>query len=311
MFGKRRMPLAFSIAELKAALERSLGFGIRSLTQLKSVNAANFKAVREHDGFAFTVKCIPPWRREQFEKLIVHAQEMKGTKAAFRLFERECPPSFRGYDLVCLNWCEGKGIPADGLTERELVDFLDDYRTFSAALQKATRILPQYEFVRWRAEALGKCRGFWGGLLRPVVEMAESELTGFRGDRLRVTHGDLHPGNFAFDRGRVSGFFDIEGFTWGYPAWDLVRYFIFSCEHLHWYECRRRRRLFGHFRTAVRQMGYPCDEWIASINAYWLEKVDKKTHGRSRIGPFQALPLLADAGLYRRFRAVVFDIMSA
>lgn len=308
MFGKRRTRQTFASGELRAVLETSLGFRLRALTPLKSVNALNFKAVREGDGFVFTVKCMPTWRRIRFEQLLVHLREMEGSKTVTRLFARECPRTFGDYDLVCLTWCEGTGIPADRLTEAQLIGFLEDYRAFSDAMQKATCILPQYEFVRWRAEALEKCRGFWGGLMRPIVELAEPELTGFRADRLRVTHGDLHPGNFAFSAGRVSGFFDIEGFTWGYPAWDLVRYFIFSCEHLRWYQFRRRHRLFGHFQTAVRLMGYPCDEWIASINAYWLEKVDKKTHGR-RIGPFQALPLLAGVGLYRRFREIVFGII--
>lgn len=308
MIGKRREKPKFSVGELRAFLEDSLGFELESLKMLKSVNALNFKAIRRRDGFAFTVKGIPVWRRDGYDRLTVHLREMEGSKTVSRLFERECPPSFRGYDLLCLTWCDGTGLPVDRLTDEELLGFLDDYRAFSEAMQKATCILPQYEFVRWRAEALEKCRGFWGGLMRPIVELAEPELTGFRADRLRVTHGDLHPGNFAFSAGRVSGFFDIEGFTWGYPAWDLVRYFIFSCEHLRWYQFRRRHRLFGHFQTAVRLMGYPCDEWIASINAYWLEKVDKKTHGR-RIGPFQALPLLAGVGLYRRFREIVFGII--
>ena len=301
MIGKYRMKPCFSTGELKARLEKSLGFGLRSLECLKSVNAVTFKAVRAGDGFAFAVRCVPERQRDRLERLIAHLREMAGSKAVTRLFERECPPTFRGYSLICLTWHEGRSVSADRLSEQELIAFLDDYRALSDAMQRATHVLPQYPFCGWHAEVLGRCRGFWGGLIRPLVEMVKPELTGFRADRLRVTHGDLHPGNFSFFGGRVSGFFDIGGFTWGYPAWDIMRYFVFSGEHLRWYEYRSRRRLFGHFRTAVRHMGCPREEWIASINAHWLEKLDKKTHGRKRIGPLQAIPLLAGARLYRRF----------
>lgn len=310
MFGKRRTSQTFANSELRAVLETSLGFRLRALTPLKSVNALNFKAVREGDGFVFTVKCMPTWRRIRFEQLLVHLREMEGSKAVARLFARECPRTFGDYDLVCLTWCEGSGIPADRLTETQLIGFIEDYRAFSDAMQGASRILPQYPFSRWREEAVEKCRGSWGRLLRPLIEMAEPDLSGFREDRLRVTHGDLHPGNFAFKDGRVSGFFDIEEFTWGYPAWDILRYFVFSCEHLHVFERRRRRRLFDHFRTAVRHLPYPCDEWIAAINACWLERVNKKLHGRAP-GPLQVLQLHAAAGTYRRLREIVFDIIPA
>ncbi len=67
-----------------------------------------------------------------------------------------------------------------------------------------------------------------------------------------MTHGDLHPKNFAFQDGRVSGFFDVEGLTLGYPAWDILRYLTFSIDHLRFYERHRTRAILSRFAQAVQ-----------------------------------------------------------
>ena len=302
--GDVSMQVDFAPGELKAELERSLGFAIRSFRRLKCVNSMNFKAVRDSDGFAFTVKCMPEWRKFGYDQTVLHLRELRGSKSVQRVFERECPERFRGHYLLCLAWCEGTGVSPDRMTVGELKAFLDDYISFSAALQSATRVLPAYPTVRWRREALAKCRGFWGGLLKKAIEATPEEESGFREDRLRVTHGDLHPGNFAFANGRVTGFLDVEGLTLGYPAWDLIRYFYFGASHLSWWRFLRRRRLMNRFATAVRHLPYDREEWIVSINALWFEQLWKKMDG-GRFGPVSIGKILIRCLVFRRFRAEV------
>lgn len=298
------MKPTFRARDLQAELERSLGFAIRSFRQLKSVNSLNFKAVRDADGFVFTVKCIPEWRRLGYDFIVRHLAELKGTLTPQRVFERECPPEFGGFHLVCLSWCEGTALFPDRLSREQLMVFLDDYLVFSRALQRTTGHVPPYPVVTWRADALAKCARGWGRLLLPRIEECGEGESAWRPELIRITHGDLHPGNFAFRDGRVSGFFDIEGLTRGYPAWDIVRYFTFSIDHLKFFERRRRRRTLDLFAEAVRHLPYSREEWIVSINATWLEQVYKKLD-KPKVGLIQVLHLRLHARLYRELRKIV------
>lgn len=294
----------FRIGELQAWLEDELGFGLSSLSRLTCVNSLNFKAVRGPDGYAFLVKCLPARRLGDYLCLTAHLREMKGTKAVQQVFGDRCAGEFRGNRIVCLEWCDGRSLFPDELTRDELVRFLEDYLALSEALQRTTLPLPGYTPKEWRDGALAACRGVWGGWLRRMVDETPEEECCYREERLRIVHGDLHPGNFAFRDGRVAAYFDLASFARGYPALDMVRYFGFAAEHLPWFRFGRRKRLFRWFGEAVRRLPYPADEWIVAINATWMERIDKKLAG----GPARPLALLhlAFAGrLYRKLRGIV------
>ena len=300
------MKQPFKTEELKAELERTLGFALTEFKRLKCVNSVNFKAVRAGDGFAFTVKCIEPRRKFGYDLIVRHLGELAGSLAPQRVFEKECPADFCGYGLVCLKWCAGGPVWPDRLSEAEMEAFLDDYLAFSEALQRTSRHIRPYPAEKWRADALVRCARGWGRLVRPHVEACKPEESFFRSEQLRVTHGDLHPKNFAFQDGHVSGFFDIEGLTLGYPAWDILRYLTFSIDHLRFYERRRARAIIMRFAQAVRKMPYSAEEWIVSINVTWLEQVYKKLCTR-RVSLLQAVQLCLHARLYRRLRQIVSE----
>ena len=116
----------FNTEELRSALEGALGFRIASMTRLDGGCALNFRAVRADDGYAFSVKCSPPERQAFFENLVKHLADMKGSKAVRRVFEERCPATFRGYNVLCLEWCPGERRFPDTLSDSELRDFLDD-----------------------------------------------------------------------------------------------------------------------------------------------------------------------------------------
>lgn len=294
----------FKTGELKAELERALGFGLRTLERLDGASALNFKAVREGDGLAFAVKCSPQSRRVMFDHLVRHLEETKATKAVSRLFEKECPPTFRGYNVICLSWCAGERRFPDQLTRSELEDFLGEYVRFSAAMQKATLIAPPDPIEKWRAGALAACRGVFG---RPLRNLIERELPAdevrYRPERLGVIHGDFHHGNFLFVGGKLNGFFDLEEFCGGYPADDIVRYFVCAAEHLRWYEQGRKRKLRQRFAEAVGFLAYPTEDWLTAIDGLLVRKLYMKT-ADGRVGAAQVVNLLFRARFYLSLKRI-------
>ena len=299
----------FETSELKAELERSLGFGLKSLVRLDGASALNFRAERESDGLLFAVKCSPKFRQVMFDHLVAHLRETEGTKAVKRLFAAECPPVFRGFNVICLSWCAGERKFPDELTEPQLIGLLDDYLAFSAAMQKATGIVPHDPMLAWREAVLANCRGIAGLGLRKLIER-ELPVEGvtYRKGLLKTVHGDFHHGNFLFMDGRVNGFFDLEEFCEGYPADDIVRYFVCAVEHLKGFGIFRLGRILERFAAAVRHLPYSREEWEVAINCLLLRKIYMKVKD-GPVGFALAINLLFRARLYRRMKGIVRGIL--
>ena len=299
----------FETSELKAELERSLGFGLKSLVRLDGASALNFRAERESDGLLFAVKCSPKFRQVMFDHLVAHLRETEGTKAVKRLFAAECPPVFRGFNVICLSWCVGERKFPDELTEPQLIGLLDDYLAFSAAMQKATGIVPHDPMLAWREAVLANCRGIAGLGLRKLIER-ELPVEGvtYRKGLLKTVHGDFHHGNFLFMDGRVNGFFDLEEFCEGYPADDIVRYFVCAVEHLKGFGIFRLGRILERFAAAVRHLPYSREEWEVAINCLLLRKIYMKVKD-GPVGFALAINLLFRARLYRRMKGIVRGIL--
>jgi len=295
----------FGTQELKEALERSLGFALRPLERLGGAAAVNFKAVRDSDGLTFAVKCSPPSGQVLFDRLVEHLETLKGTKAVMRVFERECPSTFRGYNLLCTAWCFGERVFPDRMTDGQLDGFLEDYLAFSAAMQNVKTFESERPIPQWRQEALGKCRGLPGAIMRGLVAALRPDDCSYRPGLLRVIHGDLHHGNLLFAGGRVDRYLDLEEFRMGYPADDLVRYFVCAAEHLRWYAWRRRRRTLHAFAHAVRRLRYSRHEWMFAVNACFISKLHIQTGAAPRFTIWHALNLAWRARFYREMRSVV------
>ena len=296
------MEAGFDVA-LHDALERSLGFSLKPLVRLDGEINLNFRAVRETDGLTFAVKCSPPEKHAAFAVLCGHLKALEGTKAARRLFP-DALQQFRGYDILCLSWCDGERLFPDRLTDAQMAALADDYLDFSRALQRTQPSCPPDDCVAMRRLALGKCGGFWS---RGIRRLLECELTEegvrLRPEKTRLIHGDLHHGNFLFSDGRVSGFFDFENVTEGYPAEDLIRYFVCASEHLRWYEQHRKLRILRLFRIAVTRLGYPADEWVTALNRLLIGKIARKAADRG-LGFLMTVNLLFRARYYRTMKRI-------
>lgn len=304
----RRQP--FVPADLKAELERALGFPLRSLTRLGGASAFNFRADSAVDGTVFLVKCVTTDRQAFFDALVEHLRTLAGQKVVRRLYEQECPPTFCGCNVICLSWCEGDVRFPDELTERELDGFLDDYLAFSDAMEKVATVFPPRPLPQRRADALALCRGLPGRILRRILDEMEPDARDYDPARLRTIHGDFHHGNFRFADGRIAAIFDLDEFRQGYPAEDIVRYFTCAAEHLRWYEQGRKRRMLCRFAQAVRRSPWSRREWMTAINARLLGKIHLRIRGRDRLGLMKALNLLWCSGFYRRLRKVVGQVLA-
>ena len=301
------MEAGFDLA-LHDELERSLGFPLKPLERLDGEINLNFRAVRTTDGMAFAVKCSPPEKHAAFAVLCGHLTALEGTKAARRLFP-DALQQFRGYDILCLSWCDGERLFPDRLTDAQMAALADDYLDFSRALQRTQPSCPPDDCVAMRRLALGKCGGFWS---RGIRRLLERELTEegvrLRPEKTRLIHGDLHHGNFLFKDGRVSGFFDFENVTEGYPAEDLVRYFVCASEHLRWYEQHRKLRILRLFRIAVMRLGYPADEWGTALNRLLISKIARKAADRG-LGFLMTVNLLFRARYYRMMKRAAAEAL--
>ena len=299
------MEPGFDLA-LHDALERALGFAVKPLERLDGEINLNFRAVRATDGLTFAVKCSPQAKHEAFGILCGHLKALEGTKAARRLFP-DALQEFRGYDVLCLSWCDGERLFPDRLTDEQMAALADDYLDFSRALQRTVPSCPPDDCAAMRRLTLGRCRGFWS---RGIRRLLERELTEdgvrLRPEKTRLIHGDLHHGNFLFKDGRVSGFFDFENVTHGYPAEDLIRYFVCASEHLRWYEQHRKLRILDLFRIAVARLPYPADEWATALNRLLVLKIARKAADRG-LGFLMSVNLLFRARYYHTLKRVAAE----
>ena len=297
----------FETVELKAELERSLGFALRSLERLDGASAANFRAVRDSDGFTFAVKCSPPENQARFERLVEHLESLKDSKAVRRIFEAECPATFRGWSLLCTAWCFGERIFPDRLSDEQLDACLDAYVEFSAAMQNVKTFEDARPLRIWRKMAPRMGVGLAGVVMRRLLREVKPEECDYRPELLRVIHGDFHHGNFLFVDGRVAGYMDLEEFRQGYPADDLLRYFTCAAEHLRWYEWGRKRRTLRAFARAVKRLPYSRHEWMVAVNGRFISKTLKRAWGKRRIDLGLAVNLAWRSGFYRAMRRIVND----
>jgi len=293
----------FKTEELKQALEQTLGFGLRDLTRLPGhANSLNFIA-QPAEGERFVVKCSPWPGLGGPLRLAAHLKELDGSRAIRRVYP-QAAVKFSHYAMFCLSLCEGERKMPDELSMDELHEFLREYLSFSNALQKTSRILPAMEPRLNMQHVQEMLHGPLADRLKAETarKMAPEDLV-YRQAAIKVIHGDFHHGNFLFKEGRLSGIFDLEEFRFGYPAEDIVRYFVCAFEHLRWYASARKRAIVRAFEEAVRFLPYPRHEWMLAIDGLQLRMMESKAE--RGYGPFGTLDLRRKGRLYDALRQIV------
>jgi len=296
----------FKTEELKAALERSLGFCIKSLSRIGGGGAINFRVERESDGFAFVVKCIPPENQQDGKRLMETLRVMEGVKTPVRVFADACPRMFADYMLLCLAWQEGTTIDPDRMTDRQWEAFLDDFLRLSERMQSIETMdrVPSLRDM-WTA-AHDACRGLCGRLGRSVLDKMNVDDLEYRPELVRTVHGDFHKGNLLFEGGNLVCFLDLESLRKGYPTEDIAGLLMIAARRLGMMaDHGRLRRLLSLFRQAVARLPYSALEWHTAISALYIKRLYRKTDCFRRMGPSAAFEIVARARLVNLFRRQV------
>lgn len=295
----------FKTEDLKSALERSLGFGIRSLVRLGGGGAMNYKAERASDGLPFVVKCFPRERHRTYEFLADTLKALEGVKTPERLFADRQPLAFAEYKLLCLSWREGEVVFPDLLSDEQWKAFLDDFMMFASRMQTVSTndmALPVRDLWTsvWKA-----CDGIRGRIIHPVLEHMGADDLDYRPELIRTVHGDFHRGNLLFCKGKLSCIMDLESFRKGYPAEDICALLMITARNLKKSEHVRLERLLSLFRQAVDRLPYSSHEWLMSINALYMRTLCRKTDNLRNLGLFKVLELRGRDRISEMFRQQV------
>ena len=262
----------FDIGELRAFLEEKLETRFVRFDLITTCSRPeNFRA-ETADGRRLAVKCVPAEKtriRYFADHFVPHLEELRGSRAIQLVGS---PLKFADCTVAVVEWCLGRRVMPDRLTDAQFAELVSTYREFSASLQNVSQVLPPRPNLKVREKALAllsapSCR--W---LRDFVERALTDgVLAYDASRLRVIHGDFHHGNFHFDGDRITGVMDLEDIRYGYPADDWVRYIVCAAEHLHWFDFAGRRRLLERFVGLLPEA--PADEWREAVGGLLIRKI--------------------------------------
>lgn len=292
-------------AELKRVLESTLGGKIARMDLVQDCSRPENFAVRMADGVRYAVKCckLTPSTTYYVDATIAHLQELEAAGAkSIRLVK---PPFYFGenFRVVITSWCFGERIMPNKLTERQQDEFLKCYREFAECMQHTTHVLPPNDPRKVREEVISKItEPTFNRLFASVMPWFGDEYFAYRNDELKVTHADMHHGNFFWSGDEITGFLDLEDFRYGYATDDLIRYIVCAAEHSLWYDFQAKRRLLKIFKRMIPL--YPAHQWHIAIN--WL--LIRKAHRRLRKTSSKTwyyLNMKFRIGLYRKLHAMV------
>jgi len=287
-------------------LERSLGFALSEFRRLPGGSSPNFKAVRASDGLPFLAKFLPGFRSRAYRAVVSHADELAGEKIAHRLFAY-APEKVGDISFACFEWCEGRHVLPDELSEDGLKAFLREYLGFSEALQKVSVFEPEDPFMKWRSRILAIERRCVAPIRRFVEREIPESAVARRPGLSKKVYGDFHHGNVLFRDGKVYRYLDLESIGIGYPADDIVRYFACAMEHLPFGGFYRKRRMLDAFARAVKFLPYSLHEWEAAINAAILRKFDGRSADEFNV--FVVANLLYRAKFYLNLKSVARSVL--
>ena len=116
-------------------------------------------------------------------------------------------------------------------------------------------------------------------MLRPLLDLPLEECTYRRGERLQVTHGDLHSRNYGFNGQEFAYFYDIDNVLWGHAADDLA-YTVLDRAQRRSVSGARFDRCVEILRRMVEYFGGETREWRVAINRKRLRQAASKVERR-------------------------------
>ena len=212
-------------------------------------------------------------------------------------FDRPLP--FADGFVTCVEWRDLEQVPPEAWSDAQFESFVAAYRGFSAALARTADVGEHEDDEAYRAEIVRYAAGHplrrW--LLRELLALPPEERTYLPGERLTVTHGDLHSANYGFRGERFDCFLDLDNILAGNAVEDLAYTFLDRAQRKSTGRAAFAR-LAELLARAVAAFGRPAREWRVGINRKRL----RQAASRIRRHPHSIIAALAIRG--RDLRAV-------
>lgn len=193
----------------------------------------------------------------------------------------DAPVPLDGGFLSCIEWAPSESVPPEKWTDAQLESFMSAYDSFFAAAQETPDVgAPEDDessFAVIRDYATRHPRV--AGLLKPLLDLKPEERTYRPGERLSVTHGDLHSRNYGFCGEQFAFFYDVDNVLWGYPADDLA-YTVLDRAQRRSVSGARFDRCAEILRQFLAHFGRPVREWRVAINRKRLRQAASKIQRR-------------------------------
>lgn len=215
------------------------------------------------------------------------------------------PVPLAGGFLSCVEWMPTETVHPEAWTDGQLESFMAAYDAFSAVLQRVTQVGPPDDDAAFFGiiEDYVHRLPFVRRLLKPLLDLPPTERTYLAGERLRVTHGDLHSRNYGFCGEKFGAFFDFDNVIWGYPADDLA-YTVLDRAQRRALTKAQFDRCVEVFRRLMAHDGRSAREWRVAVNRKRIRlavsKIQRRLHS-----PLPAIDIALRDGRIRRFMRAV------
>ena len=178
------------------------------------------------------------------------------------------PIDFGEGSVLCLEWKEGRTVPAEVMSDVQAESFLEGCVKLSRTLARfpeGARPDEEDDPVHQHAviAAYSSRHPVLGRLLTGLACLPEEERT-YGARPLVPIHGDLQPKNYGFSGDEMSAVYDFEELTLGLACEDAAYAFTERCRRLG--PGRRRERLIELFVRMVKMSPWSSDEWRIAVN---------------------------------------------
>lgn len=189
----------------------------------------------------------------------------------------EVPVPFADGFITCLAWQPSEFVPVERWTDEQLESFLAAYAEFFAVLQRTDDVGDaEDDAAIFRTICSYAARHpLAARLLRPLLTLPLEERTYLPGERLAVTHGDMHGRNYGFRGEKFAFFYDVDNVLRGYPTEDLA-YTVLDRAQRRSVTGARFLRCVEVLRRMMARFNRPPREWRVAINRKRLRQAASK-----------------------------------
>ena len=263
-----------SAEQVLAELRRRLGFSSATLSPLSQTGDSRIYELTA-DGHVWFVKW-PDEMARMYPLLKAAGDCPYLPRSAF-----DAPVPLAGGFLSCVEWAPSETVHPEMWTDGQLASFMAAYASFYAAIQNTSEVGAPEDDEASYAVVCGYVRRhpFARLMLRPLLDLPPEERTYRRGERLQVTHGDLHSRNYGFNGQEFAYFYDIDNVLWGHAADDLA-YTVLDRAQRRSVSGVRFDRCVEILRRMVESFGGETREWRVAINRKRLRQAASKIERR-------------------------------